>query len=176
MSGEEIQELILVDEHDVVTGYEEKLRAHQDGGRLHRAFSVVIFNPSGEMLLQLRSRKKYHFGGLWSNACCGHPTRGVEVQAAAEKRLEEEFGFRVPLTKRFSFIYQAHDPDSNLTEQELDHVLVGHFDGQPHPNPDEIDEFRWTSVADLMQDLETQPERFTPWFRLLSANLESLVK
>ena len=160
-------ELILVDEHDRVTGHAEKLLVHQGQPQLHRAFSVVIFNSQGQMLLQLRSVKKYHFGGLWSNACCGHPTRSLPIQPAAEQRLHEEFGFRVPLRERFSFIYQARDPVSGLSEHELDRVYSGRFDGQPQPNPDEIDQFRWLDLDQLLQDVASHPQRYTPWFRIL---------
>ena len=36
------ERLILVDEEDKEVGTEEKIRAHQDGGKLHRAFSVFV--------------------------------------------------------------------------------------------------------------------------------------
>lgn len=160
-------QLILVDAQDRVVGHAGKLATHQGAAALHRAFSVVIFNSRDEMLLQLRSIKKYHFGGLWSNACCGHPVRGEAIVAAAEQRLYEEFGFRVPLSERFSFIYRAHDPTSGLTEHEFDRVFCGHFDGTPHPNPEEIDQFRWARVSQLQAEIQAHPERFTPWFRIL---------
>src|ERR1700680_2875561 len=71
--------VILVDERDQPVGVESKLAAHQNGGKLHRAFSVFIFNGAGQMLLQRRSLRKYHFGGLWTNACCSHPRPGQPV-------------------------------------------------------------------------------------------------
>src|SRR5207248_1208560 len=66
-------DVILVDEQDRPVGTAPKLAAHQDGGRLHRAFSVFIFDSAGRMLLQRRAASKYHFGGLWTNTCCSHP-------------------------------------------------------------------------------------------------------
>ncbi|HLG02045.1 MAG TPA: NUDIX domain-containing protein, partial [Bacteroidia bacterium] len=73
-----MEEVILVDSFDRVLGQMEKIQTHQEG-RLHRAFSVFIFNSKGGMLLQKRATGKYHSGGLWSNACCGHPRPGEEV-------------------------------------------------------------------------------------------------
>ena len=160
-------EVVLVDEQDRPVGYENKLRAHENGGRLHRAFSVFIFNAAGQMLLQKRSTRKYHFGGLWTNACCSHPRRGQAVAEAARLRLKEEFGFEpAELAEAFSFVYRAEDPASGLTEHEFDHVFCGRFDGEPKPNPDEIDEWKWVDVEDLARDVRRRPERYTPWFKV----------
>ena len=159
-------EVILVDEQDRPLGVEAKLRAHQEGGRLHRAFSVFIFDERGRMLLQRRSTKKYHFGGLWTNTCCSHPQRDEAVADSARARLREEFGFEVDLSQGFTFLYRATDPASGLTEHEFDHVFFGRFDGQPRPNPDEIDDWKWVEVEALMADVRDHPERYTPWFRI----------
>ena len=160
------QQVILVDENDQPVGLEVKLKAHQNGGRLHRAFSVFVFNPAGQMLLQRRSRRKYHFGGLWTNACCSHPHPGESIEHDARARLRDEFGFDVPLTEAFSFTYRASDAASGLTEHEFDHVLIGHFDGRPRPNPDEIDEWKWVTPDDLRQDMKRHPQDYTPWFKI----------
>jgi len=160
------QQVILVDEHDQPVGIEEKLKAHQNGGRLHRAFSVFVFNSLGQMLLQRRSRLKYHFGGLWTNACCSHPQRNVPLARGARARLSDEFGFDIPLNEAFCFTYRASDAASGLTEHEFDHVLIGRFDGEPRPNPDEIDEWKWVAPADLREEVERRPQDYTPWFKI----------
>lgn len=161
-----LDELILVDDDDNPIGFETKLRAHQDGGRLHRAFSVFIFNAAGEMLIQRRAAGKYHFGGLWTNACCSHPRRGQSTAEAAHRRLREEFGFDAPLRELFTFIYRATDPTSGLTEHEFDHVFVGRFDGEPRPNADEIDGWKWVSPEELLGDVRARAGLYTPWFGL----------
>ena len=165
-------QVLLVDANNNALGLAEKMEAHRGEGKLHRAFSVLIYDQEGRMLLQLRSTKKYHFGGLWSNACCGHPLNDAMLIEEAMQRLEEEFGFSTPLTEKFHFLYEAHDPDSGLTEREFDHVLVGVYNEAPHPNPDEIDDYRWISFDDLLRDVQSSPEKYTPWFRIL---LEELV-
>lgn len=159
--------VILVDANDRPIGEAGKLEAHRDGGRLHRAFSVLIFDRAGRVLIQRRAARKYHFGGVWANACCGHPAPGEETTASARKRLGEELGFEVPLRPLFTFEYAARDPISGLTERELDHVHVGQFDGTPEPNPDEVDEVRWMSPAELQRDLGRNPAAYSPWFRLI---------
>lgn len=160
------QQVILVDENDQPLGIEDKLKAHENGGRLHRAFSVFVFNSAGQMLLQRRSRCKYHFGGLWTNACCSHPSPGGSIEQSARARLSNEFGFDIPLNEAFSFTYRATDAASGLTEHEFDHVLIGRFDGQPRPNPDEIDEWKWVAPIDLREDLKRHPQDYTPWFNI----------
>ena len=160
-------ELILVDENDSPVGYAPKLAAHQNGGKLHRAFSVFIFNAAGEMLLQRRAATKYHFGGLWTNACCSHPRRGEDTLQAAHARLRHELGFDTDLRELFSFVYRATDPTSGLTEHEFDHVFVGEFDGPTRPNPDEVAEVKWVHPSTLLADVRANPSAYTPWFSLV---------
>ncbi|HEY0075387.1 MAG TPA: isopentenyl-diphosphate Delta-isomerase [Abditibacteriaceae bacterium] len=159
-------ELVLVDENDNCIGTLPKRQAHEDGGVLHRAFSIFIFDSAQRMLLQLRGKDKYHFGGRWTNACCSHPRRGEELQEAAHRRLREELGFDVPLQELFSFTYRAYDEKSGLTEHEFDHVFIGHYDGVPQPNPQEVDDWKWVSISELEDDLTQHPDQYTAWFRL----------
>ena len=168
------EQVILVDEADREIGTSEKLAAHQQGGQLHRAFSVFLFDDAGRMLLQKRAIGKYHFGGLWTNACCGHPRPGEEVDASARRRLREELGVESELREVFSFVYTAEDPGSGLTERELDHVLVGRFGGEARPDPDEVDALRWVECPELERDLARHPERFTPWLAHVLERLPEL--
>jgi isopentenyl-diphosphate Delta-isomerase len=163
---ESLKEVILVDENDNPIGVETKLKAHQNGGKLHRAFSIFIFDGGGRMLLQRRARQKYHFGELWTNACCGHPDKGHALSDTAHVRLSEEFGFDTELHEMFAFLYRASHAKTGLTEHEFDHVLWGTFDGNPRPNPSEIGDWKWIDLAELTMDLESNPDRYTPWFRI----------
>ena len=100
--SERDQKIILVDEDDNQIGYETKLKAHEGDGKLHRAFSIFVFDAMGKLLLQRRARKKYHFGGLWTNTCCSHPKKGERIQDAVHTRLRQEFGFDTELNLQFS--------------------------------------------------------------------------
>ncbi|MBV9454179.1 MAG: isopentenyl-diphosphate Delta-isomerase [Rubrobacter sp.] len=166
MDNERNEEIILVDANDEQIGFETKLKAHENGGKLHRAFSVFIFDNTGKMLLQRRAKKKYHFGGLWTNACCSHPKRGEKLQDAAHARLGQEFGFNTELKEIFSFTYLAPDPNSELTEYEFDHVFYGEFNDEPQPDPAEIEDWKWVDLTLLLADLESNPHDYTPWFKL----------
>ena len=159
--------VILVDTDDNEIGFSGKLPAHSDG-KLHRAFSILITNREGELLLQRRAGGKYHFASLWSNTCCGHPRPGESTCTAAERRLQEEFGFTVALKKLFAFQYRAEDANSELIENEYLHVLHGYFDGEPNPNPDEIGAYRWMRPGNIQRTLISRPDWFTPWFAELA--------
>src|SRR5438876_104092 len=111
--------VVLVDEKDHPIGYEEKIKAHSDGGKLHRACSIFIYNSRSQMLLQLRPNAKHHFQSLWSNGCCSHPLKGEELEKAAQRKLKQEFGFDTELKEAASFLYTAKDPRSGLTEHEF---------------------------------------------------------
>ena len=158
-----MERVVLVDEAGRVLGSEEKLAAHSHGGRLHLAFSVFVVDGEGNTLLQRRSSDKHHFGGLWSNSCCSHPRPDEDVLTAGTRRLVEEMGLQVPLDDVGTFLYRAEDPASGLVEHELDHVLVGRHDGDPSPDPAEVDGWRWVSFDALAADLTARPERYTPW-------------
>lgn len=158
------EEVILVDENDRQLGTMDKLEAHRQG-RLHRAFSVFVFNERNELLMQQRASHKYHSGGLWTNTCCSHPRPGEEIETAAHRRLVEEMGFDCPLESKFSFIYEKV-LDNQLTEHELDHVLIGRFDAAPKVNPEEVGNWRYVGLSTLMLEIKKAPNQFTEWFKL----------
>jgi isopentenyl-diphosphate delta-isomerase len=154
--------VILVNEQDEAIGLMEKLEAHEKG-LLHRAFSILIFNSSGEMLLQQRALSKYHSPGLWSNACCSHPRDGETIVQAATRRLSEEMGMHTELSILTHFIYKA-EFDNGLTEHEYDYVVKGISDTHPIINPDEVNDYRWISMEDLSDWVKKTPSDFTIWF------------
>jgi isopentenyl-diphosphate delta-isomerase len=157
--------VILVNSEDQETGTIEKLEAHRKG-LLHRAFSIFLFNSSGEMLLQQRAESKYHSPGLWSNACCSHPAPNETTLAAGNRRLKEELGISTLLIQAFNFEYRESF-ENGLTEHELDHVMVGYTDENPTLNPSEAQDFCWISMADLKGKMNNNPENFTVWFNII---------
>jgi len=166
--------LVLVDERDNPTGYMEKMEVHRKA-LLHRAFSVFLFNSNGEMLLQRRAMKKYHSGGLWTNTCCSHPYPGETPAEAGRRRMQEELGFETAVRPVFSFIYKAA-LDNELTEHELDHVLIGEYDGPVHPNEEEVGDYCYKSMDDLRSSLNTHPQLYTAWFQIAFPMLEAYLE
>ncbi|HOT46595.1 MAG TPA: isopentenyl-diphosphate Delta-isomerase [Spirochaetota bacterium] len=157
--------VIIVDANDNELGTMEKMEAHK-AGKLHRAFSIFVVNSRGNMLIQKRADGKYHSGGLWSNTCCGHQGPGESLDESAHRRLNEEMGFDCELKELFAIIYRA-DLDNNIIEHEIDHVIIGVYDKDPHPDPAEVSAFSWTDPNQLVEDMRRNPERYTYWFRLL---------
>lgn len=160
-----MEKVILVDEADNEIGYEEKYECHKIPVKLHRAFSIFIFNKKGEMLITKRAGSKYHWGGYWTNACCSHPRPNEPVELAAKRRLEEELGFSCELKYLFKFIYKA-DFDKTWGEHELDHVFLGIYDGDIKPNKEELDDFKFVSLEELEKSINEMPNIYTPWFKI----------
>jgi isopentenyl-diphosphate delta-isomerase len=156
--------VILVDEFDQQTGTMEKLEAHQTG-KLHRAFSIFIFNSRDELLLQQRAFDKYHSGGLWTNTCCSHPRPGEDLADAVNRRLREEMGMVSELDYGFPFTYQAAF-SNDLIEHEYDHVFFGYSDVLPVINPDEVASYKYISLAALQQELVDNPAQYSAWLNI----------
>ncbi|ELR70638.1 Isopentenyl-diphosphate delta-isomerase [Fulvivirga imtechensis AK7] len=169
-----MEEVILVDAKDNETGTMEKLAAHQKG-LLHRAFSVLVFNTKGELLLQKRAGNKYHSGELWSNTCCSHPRPGESTQEAAERRLMEEMGIDLRPSFLYKFIYKV-ELDNKLTEHEFDHVFTGFFDGEPVVNPHEVEDWKYVDLHDLKRDMSSNPDRYTSWLHMIIQNIGHHIK
>ena len=170
------EQVILVDADDREIGVLGKLAAHENGGVRHRAFSVFIVDPRGRWLLQRRAAGKYHFPGLWTNACCSHPRPGEDTADAAHRRLREELGFDCPLAERFRFEYRAASEAEGLAEHELDHVFTGTFGGEVKPDPAEVGAVRWMDPADLARELRAHPENFTPWFKMALERVKEILQ
>jgi len=159
-----LEEVVLVNEKDEALGTMEKMAAHEQA-LLHRAFSVFVFNTSGDLLMQQRAFSKYHSGGLWTNTCCSHPRPNEDVADAAIRRLQEEMGFKTNLTKAFDFMYKAAF-DNGLTEHEFDHVFTGIYEGPIHFNPNEVAAYAFMTEKELEEQIKKTPERFTAWFHI----------
>jgi isopentenyl-diphosphate delta-isomerase len=160
-----MEQVILVDEQDNVVGAMDKLDAHRQGV-LHRAFSIVIFNSKGELLLQKRSVNKYHSGGLWTNSCCSHPKPDELISHAASSRLNYEMGIDLQPAFAYKFLYKSQ-LNNNLIEHELDHVFTGVFDGTPVINSDEVEDWKFVNIDNLRADILQNPDDYTVWFRLI---------
>jgi isopentenyl-diphosphate delta-isomerase len=162
----EAESLILVDEADREVGYMSKARCHEGRGVLHRAFSLLIFNDRGELLLQRRSGAKRLWPHYWSNSCCSHPRRSETMEEATQRRLYEELGLTCPLHFLFKFQYQAQF-DAVGAEHELCSVFIGRSSGSVRVDRNEIADWRWVSPEALAEEMRGEGAgRFTPWFTM----------
>lgn len=155
--------LELVDENGNTIGTAEKLSAHRPPGRLHRAFSVFLFDEQGRLLIQRRALAKYHSPGVWSNTCCGHPYPGEAPFTAAARRTHEELGISPSLLAEAGTVSYNHpDPASGLVEQEYNHLFVGMAQSSVHPDPDEVGATAYVTPAELTERHAADP--FSAWF------------
>jgi isopentenyl-diphosphate delta-isomerase len=172
--NDQLERVILVDADDRPLGTAAKLEAHRRG-LLHRAFSVLIDDDAGNILLQKRAAAKYHSGGLWTNACCGHPRPGEATAHAAGRRLWEEMGIACPLVPLSTLTYRA-EVGGGLIEHELVHLYRGVWRGGVRRDPHEAEAHAWHPLSAVRRAAAEAPERFTAWFRLyLDADSVSLV-
>ena len=159
------EELILVDSDDNEIGYSSKSDCHKGLGILHRAFSVFLFNSSGELLLQKRSAKKELWGQYWSNSCCSHPRRGEKLHTAALRRIKQELNVECSLSFLYKFQYQENYNDIG-GEHELCSVFYGLYDGSVHCNENEIEDWRMISSTQLHEEIDQSNVLYTPWLKL----------
>lgn len=180
------QDIILVNEQDEEIGYGEKMEVHKNK-LLHRAFSIFIFDWSThKLLLQKRAHGKYHSGGLWTNACCSHPRRNETMEVSLNTRLKEELGmdtdFHIVDPAECGLLIDGRDTIyscgkftyfadfGEVSEYEIDHVFLfsPYYGTARVPEnafaPDEVEELKWVSVAELKEWMAQKPEEFTAWF------------
>lgn len=171
MKGED---LVLVNEQDEVVGLKEKFATHKNPVALHRAISVVIFDPSRQkMMLQKRASNKPTWPLFWSNTCCTHPYKYESYISCAKRRLKEEMGFETPLTEKFRFIYQANY-DQIWGEHEYDVVFEGEYEGKVKADPAEAADWKWMLVTDLLKDVKINPNNYTPWFKIILGKMYAI--
>ncbi len=157
------EQLILVDERNRALGSAGKTAIHR-AGLLHRAFSIFLVDKRGRILLQQRSRQKYHSGGLCANSCCGHPRPGELTLSAARRRLNEELGVSDPLAFGFFARYRA-DLDHAMAENEYVYVYFGLSRSHPRPDPAEVARIEYVDLDELARRIRKKPQSFTVWLR-----------
>jgi isopentenyl-diphosphate delta-isomerase len=167
MTGSREADLVeLVNPDGVACGQFTVADAHRAPGTLHRAFSVLLMDAAGRLLLQRRAAGKTRFPLRWANACCGHPRPGQPVVPAAARRLTEELSVTgVDLVELGVYAYVAEDPATGRVEREYDHVLLGRVEADlpVRPDPAEVAAVRWVTPGELRAELAAEPDRYAPW-------------
>lgn len=158
----------LVDETGGAIGSCPVADAHTPPGRRHRAFSVLLFDGAGRLLVQRRAPVKTRFALRWSNTCCGHPAPGQDTAEAAAERLAEELGVMpggvTSLAEAGTYLYRATDPGSGRVEHEWDHVLTGTLtSGTLTPDESEVSDHAWVFPEHLRAAIAARPTDYTPW-------------
>ncbi len=160
-----MNQIVLIDKRDKVSGYGNKEKCHQGKGVLHRAFIVFVFNNKGELLIQKRSKFKKLWPLFWDDSCSSHPQKGETYSKAVKRRLEEEFGFSCRPKFLDKFLYQARYKKVG-SENEICTVLTGKYNGKIKPNKKEVADWKWANLKELKKDIIKNPNKYTPWFKI----------
>lgn len=156
--------LILVDKNDNAVGTEEKVKCHLPDGKLHRAFTALIFDKDGKLVLTRRSSEKMLWPGDWDGTVASHPRKDENYVSSAERRMPEEIGIDCKMDYLFKFEY--HVPYKNIgSENEICGTLLGIVDREQKFNliPEEISEIKWTDPEQLTVELKNRPQIYCPW-------------
>lgn len=160
------EKLLVVNKKDRIIGAESREKCHQDRGILHRAFSILIFNKIGELLLTKRSRFKKLWPLFWDNSCSSHPLKGESYEVAGQKRLKKELGFACKLKLVDKFFYWARYKNIG-SENEICALLIGKHNSQKiRPSSKEIADWRWINLNELRKNIRQNPKKYTPWLKI----------
>ena len=176
---------IIVDENDRISGQDSKINCHIGEGRLHRAFSVLIFDLDNRLLIQQRADEKITFPSIWANSCCSHPLyqngeeEGIEgAKKAAVRKMIQELGIQDGLIQSndLNFITKMHyraRADKKWIEHEVDYIFAIKVDVDINPNTNEIQKTRYVNqkeLNNLFDKANSGDVRIGPWFRLIKDN------
>lgn len=142
-----------------------KLEAHHANTKRHLAFSCYIFNQNGQFLVTQRALSKKVWPGVWTNSVCGHPAPKEDMEAAIARRLQFELGmeagdYQVVLP---SYRYTT-PPFKGIIENEFCPVFVARAHGEPNPNPDEVEAYKWIDWADYIKQATEDVDDVWSWW------------
>ena len=156
--------VILVDENDNPIGKEEKVKCHLPNGKLHRAFTALIFNNEGKLLLTKRSEGKMLWPNDWDGTVASHPRESETYASSAERRMPEEIGISCKMNYVNKFEYHVPYKDVG-SENEICGTLIGTIDSFDESSmiKDEISEIKWINPDELKNELERNRDIYCPW-------------
>jgi isopentenyl-diphosphate delta-isomerase len=165
--------VILVDENDNPIGTEEKVKCHLPNGILHRAFTVLIFDKNGRLVLTKRAKEKMLWPNDWDGTVASHPRDSETYVSSGERRMPEELGIQCKLDYLFKFEYHVPYKDVG-SENEICGTLIGIVEdsAQFRQIEGEIDEIKWVSAKELLSELKTNPKNYCPWMIIALELLE----
>jgi len=150
----------VVDESDRVLRAEPRDFVHVNNLR-HRAAHMLLFNSSGDLLLQKRSIWKDRNPGRWDSSAAGHVDSGETYLEAARRELGEELGIEAPRLERIGKLTPCEQ-----TGQEFIEVFRGIHDGPFVPAPLELETVAFFQMNDVLAWATGSPQDFSPVFLL----------
>jgi len=165
--------VILVDENDNPIGTEEKVKCHLPNGKLHRAFTALLFDKNGRLVLTRRAKGKMLWPEDWDGTFASHPRESETYVSSGERRMPEELGIEGKLDYLHKFEYHVPYKDVG-SENEICGTLIGVIDENTELKEieGEIDEIKWISAEELISEIKTDPKIYCPWMLIALDLLE----
>lgn len=161
----EAEELLpVIDGRGNVIGAEKRGVIHARK-LLHMAVHMMVFNPAGEVLLQLRVAEKDTWPLHWDTSVGGHVMLHETFEQTLKREMIEEMGLELP----YRFV-QALCP-ADWTGWEMIRQYVGWTDQTPQPDPQEVADWTFIPLPKLMEEIERNERPVTPSLRNFAEHL-----
>lgn len=165
------QDVVAVDADDTAQGVVNRLEAHTGEGIRHRAFTALVFDHEGHILLAQRSPEKRLWDTYWDGTVASHPVEGQSQEDATAERLADELGIRsnqytdLRLTDKFE--YKRYYPNEGV-EHEVCAVLKCTLDDTAlDPDETEVGGLLWVPYERLFENPRWYRQlRLCPWFEI----------
>ena len=165
------QEVVAVDAEDTPIETVNRLEAHTGDGIRHRAFTALVFDEDGNILLAQRAPGKRLWGTYWDGTVASHPVEGQSQEDATRERLEEELGITpdqyddLELTDRFE--YKRFFENAGVEYEVCAVLQLTLTDRSLDPNEDEVAGLTWVPYDRLREHPEWYRQlRLCPWFEI----------
>lgn len=150
--GDEI--VLIVDEHNQEVAQVAR-RVMRQGGLIHRACYILVFNRQGEIFVQRRTMTKDIYPGYLDVATGGVVLAGESYELSAKRELAEELGVhKTALAGHFDFYHEA---DNNQVWGRLFSCTA---DGPFVLQPEEVEDGFFLGIKEVWAMAAI--ERFTP--------------
>ena len=145
-----VELLELTDEHGRAVGTASRSECHADPSLVHRAVHVLVFDSSGRLFLQKRSRRKSSAPGKWDSSVGGHSSPGEPPEETAKRESAEELGVELGRIERaFDLVWRGRG------ETEYVHTFLARHDGPFELHPGEIETGRFWNLSEIASALGT---------------------
>jgi len=148
---------VVVNENDEVLGAEYIAFAIQKG-LIRRAARVYVFNESGQLLVQQRSKHVLK-PLMLDQSAAGHVDEGETYEEAAKRELFEELGIGGVVLTPVALSFRTADFYNGIYRAVVPNDQVINFD------PEELAGVFWYNIEQLEIEMKSAPERFTPAFK-----------